>query len=449
VLSTFQDIIRQAMGGAEKGIFSWLFKTFHGVDVKLAHMLSSEKPITLTAIIQAFDQVLSPKSHAVLHFFYLLKGVLNAFIDIFRGVGQMISTVIGLFSSLPIIGGKNIATWRRLGYALGIFIFTMASGLFVLKTFIGTVKLAKDAYLAFEGALKAFKTVQGLYRAWLWGLGLRVSDTGFKFDKAQTKVYNFANMIKTSFIPTIRTATATMYEWTVSLLTNPVVLLIAAVIALTVGFALLYAKVKVWRDFVQHYWYLIALVPIWGQLILGAAAIDELIKKWHTFVNAIKSGVNWIKSHWYFIPLAQEVGGLVVLIVTLKHVVHWAKEAVKWLHSIHMPGIPGTGGGVSLANVAKGALMGPFGVPYLGAKLFGIPIGQHGGTIMRGGSMMVGDAGPEILHLPRGAVVQPLGAGVGPAISLNVEVLPADVKMDGKQVARIVFSHQSNVNARA
>jgi len=38
-----------------------------------------------------------------------------------------------------------------------------------------------------------------------------------------------------------------------------------------------------------------------------------------------------------------------------------------------------------------------------------IPLLAEGGTVLRAGAALVGEAGPELVRLPRGATVQPLG----------------------------------------
>lgn len=69
----------------------------------------------------------------------------------------------------------------------------------------------------------------------------------------------------------------------------------------------------------------------------------------------------------------------------------------------------------SLIRIINGAIDGVNGIIGTAGAAFGIelaipriPMLAEGGNIMRSGSVMVGDAGPEILHLPRGAQVEPL-----------------------------------------
>lgn len=72
-----------------------------------------------------------------------------------------------------------------------------------------------------------------------------------------------------------------------------------------------------------------------------------------------------------------------------------------------------------------------FGMPKIDLVSFAkFPLLAEGGTITGGGWAMVGEAGPELLSLPRGAQVQPLSAGAG-AVNVVVE-------LDGYTIARAI-----------
>jgi len=51
-----------------------------------------------------------------------------------------------------------------------------------------------------------------------------------------------------------------------------------------------------------------------------------------------------------------------------------------------------------------------------------IPGAEFGGTVQRGGTVLVGESGPEFLNLPRGAEVRPLDRGPGGGGSMHVEI---------------------------
>jgi hypothetical protein len=65
----------------------------------------------------------------------------------------------------------------------------------------------------------------------------------------------------------------------------------------------------------------------------------------------------------------------------------------------------------------------------------------------------VGEHGPENVFLPTGATVMPLAHTVNPLANLGsmftIVIDPADVNIDGKKVAQVVWSYQSAYVARA
>lgn len=76
-------------------------------------------------------------------------------------------------------------------------------------------------------------------------------------------------------------------------------------------------------------------------------------------------------------------------------------------------------------------------IPGIGGKDFKIPKLATGGTLTTGGTVMVGEAGPELLTLPRGARVTPLdAAGVGTAGGTTYNLAFGDVNLTDKAAAQ-------------
>lgn len=77
-------------------------------------------------------------------------------------------------------------------------------------------------------------------------------------------------------------------------------------------------------------------------------------------------------------------------------------------------------------------------VPSIGGKSFGIPKLASGGTLLSAGTVMVGEAGPELLSLPKGARVAPLSASDATAGGTTYSVQVGDVDIsDDDQVRRV------------
>jgi len=74
-----------------------------------------------------------------------------------------------------------------------------------------------------------------------------------------------------------------------------------------------------------------------------------------------------------------------------------------------------------------------------------------GGTVRSAGSAVVGDRGPELLSLPKGAGVTPIspggsGGGMG---EMGWHETTINVPIDGKVAASVVLKHFGNRLARA
>jgi len=84
----------------------------------------------------------------------------------------------------------------------------------------------------------------------------------------------------------------------------------------------------------------------------------------------------------------------------------------------------------SVKDDAEGRQSGSTSSGGFGLGGFNIPGLANGGTVTRGGRVLVGENAPEILDLPRGATVTPLGAGRGVNISLNNSIITDDYGVD-------------------
>jgi tape measure domain-containing protein len=206
---------------------------------------------------------------------------------------------------------------------------------------------------------------------------------------------------------------------------NPIGLVILAIVGLAAAFVYAYKHSETFRNIVN--------------------GVFNAVK------NVIMGVYNWVKSNWPLL-LAILTGpvGLAVLFIT-KHfdqilgfvtklpgriasaasgmwdgVKDAFRSAINWIigawnglqFSIHIPKVhmPGTSIDIGGADLS-------FGVP-------GIPYLAMGGDIMRGGSVVVGDRGPEMLSLPAGARVTPLKQAGDSSVPVQIIV-----QMDGRDVA--------------
>jgi hypothetical protein len=88
-----------------------------------------------------------------------------------------------------------------------------------------------------------------------------------------------------------------------------------------------------------------------------------------------------------------------------------------------------------------------------GGVIHALPGLATGGTIRRAGAALVGEAGPELVTLPRGANVMPIPAvaGLGGALPLDPGVerpIQVQLVVDGRVLAETVARHVANKRAR-
>ncbi len=105
---------------------------------------------------------------------------------------------------------------------------------------------------------------------------------------------------------------------------------------------------------------------------------------WDGIVDGIKEAINWI------------IGGI--------------NTFIRGLNKVKVPDwVPGIGGkGINIPQIPRLA---------------------KGGNIEQSGMALVGEAGPEVLHLPKGAQVSPLEKTVEKDVTLNINLsgLPAGI----------------------
>lgn len=184
--------------------------------------------------------------------------------------------------------------------------------------------------------------------------------------------------------------------------------------------------------------WLMALGPI-GLIIAGVAAVILVFVKfrtqimailgtvWSWITGAVSGVINFIKSHWQLLLaiITGPIGIAVALVVKhfdgIKSAASNIFDAVKSIFAkvkgvITAPFEAAVNAVKSVWNNTVGGKgihipsigIGPFKTPGID---FTIPRLAKGGTIAGAGMAMVGERGPELLSLPRGAQVTPLGGG--------------------------------------
>ncbi|MFC4054646.1 phage tail tape measure protein [Actinomadura syzygii] len=254
--------------------------------------------------------------------------------------------------------------------------------------------------------------------------------------KAGTMAWNAAMAIKN-----VVTAAGTAAQWlfNAAMLANPIGLMIVGLIALGVGLVVLWKKSETFRNIVKGafsaVWSAIKFVWDWTKknwpllvaILVGpfGIAVYTIVKNWGRIKGAGVSVWNWLKGlpgkiksgfakvgGWISAPFRAGFNAISRF---------WNGTAGRL--SFRVPGwVPGIGGsGWSMPNL-----------PYL----------AKGGVIRGAGFAVVGEAGPEVVHLPTGAAVSPLGRGGRQEILLRID---SDDAYLLRSLRKSVRTHGGNV----
>jgi hypothetical protein len=242
--------------------------------------------------------------------------------------------------------------------------------------------------------------------------------------------------------------TVATWAMNTALLANPITWVVLAIVALI---AAIVALVMNWDTVVKF------VSDIWGGFLEWATTVTEGFVSWW---NDVWEGFgSFLADIWRNIVVGIETAlGFVSAIIgkvlgTITGVWESMWQGMVDFLSTVFAGIVGVAkapinGIIALINGAIEALNQlsvtiPDWVPVIGGQTWGlnlpkIPMLAEGGTILRSGSVIVGENGPELLRLPRGASVDPdiSGAGAGTGIEITQHIYPAE-GMSEQQVGRI------------
>src|SRR5215831_8462966 len=227
---------------------------------------------------------------------------------------------------------------------------------------------------------------------------------------------------------------------------------LAAIVALGVGFTMLYQKVKWFRDGVNATWsWIKAHWPLLVGILTGVIgfAVIQIIKHWGAIRRTAEAAFNAITGAAR--AVARAVAGA---FNSIKSVVEAVAKVVTTVFGGAFKAVETTVLGVvkaieKMIDLAKKAaslpgkaasFLNPFGGHFLGGQT-GLYMGTAGG-----GAAIVGEQGPEMVHLPQGARVSPFVqsyAGAGGPTTIQVPVY-----LDGRQIALAMGAYTADQKAR-
>lgn len=238
--------------------------------------------------------------------------------------------------------------------------------------------------------------------------------------------------------------TAAQWAWNAAVNANPIGLIIIAVAALVAAIVLLWQNNEGFRDWVIGAWDAIkgAFVAVWDwvsqnwplllEILTGpiGIAVVQIVQHWDSIKAAGAAAWQWIKDAWssagdFFSGVGQGV-----------------EEAFKMPFRAVATAWNNTVGQLSWTV--------PDWIPLIGGKTLTvpkIPMLADGGTALRAGLAIVGEAGPELISMPVGATVSPLNSRPSAGDSGVMRLHPDDMAVLAELLGEHVLAGARQVSS--
>jgi hypothetical protein len=384
----FKDILAQASGNAEGGLFGGLTSRFKAINTYLRPLLIAGKPVGLYQIAQAIDHALTPNTHMLLNLFVTLDATLNAFIHTLGIVAKVVSFVLRPFDLLLNAFGFANTNAQILGGLIGMLAAAFFLAKIALMPFIIAIDLWKSAVVVAQAVSKGWLLLQFLMDAnWsaAWAL-----ITGNTVAVGENTIANEVNTMS---------------------LREKYDAMIAANAIMGVGT-------------VETEALTVATLESAGAMTLFGLSLDAMLG-----------------------PIGLVIAGLALIIYYHKQIAKftglpsWNPLSHSFWHSSSTRNRRVSHSEMMAANAPRGH------------HWFDALNPTHwfatGGRMSSAGTAVVGENGPELLHLPGGAQVTPLNgrnfSGMG---SLQIIVYPQDIYLDGKKIATVIAQATTDKQAR-
>lgn len=304
--------------------------------------------------------------------------------------------------------------------------------------------LGEVALIKFGAGLAwAVEKVKGLVSAFqkgkLWADAIGAALAGVLAGFVAFKVATFV-------IGAVESLTAAWAAFNLVLLANPIGAVIIAIIAISAALAVLALKVKPVRqafvdafDWIKDHWKLLLAILL-GPIGL---ATDFIIAHFHTIVAMVKWAIGAVKTVWKVLaavfgaPFKALWSVVKTIAVAIVHAISWAVSQIEHLLSKILGPLK------SVAHFAGGLVGG--GLHALGDVSHFMGLADGTPHVSQGGVFEVGERGPELVYLPRGAAVQPNEGGLASALKDALAPLAGiggdqkiDLVVDGRVLAQTV-----------
>lgn len=225
--------------------------------------------------------------------------------------------------------------------------------------------------------------------------------------------------------------TGAVWAFNIALNANPIMLIITALALLVGGILWVATQTTFFQDVWTGVMNVVGSVATWfgdvfRNVVNGVGAAFNWV--WNSVIRPVGDFISGAfraigdAVHSVFSGIGDFIGGV------FRNIVNVIKGPINTVIGFLNQAIDG-------ANIVGGAF---------GVSIPHIPMLAKGGTITGSGSVMVGERGPEILNLPRGASVVPLdhpsakSSGATPIVNVNQTVMATDPIIGSRQAAREV-----------
>jgi hypothetical protein len=231
-------------------------------------------------------------------------------------------------------------------------------------------------------------------------------------------------------------AIAVQAAWNVVMAANPIGIIIVAIAALVAGLVFFFTKTemgkKIWQGFTDFLvaawdWITVAAKNVWAFLkkVWGWSPLGIIVQNWDKIVAGFKAYIalvrgyfqgiwDFIKKVWGFSPLGLIVTNWDKIMAFFKGIPAKLKAGFSKVTEFITAPFKSAFNAIAgfwNSTVGKLSFKAPSWVPGIGGKGWDVPDIPYladGGTALGSGWSVVGERGPELRYMPRGASIVPL-----------------------------------------
>lgn len=303
--------------------------------------------------------------------------------------------------------GQNSDALSKWAVGIGIAVAAIVALNYAIKAYTVIATVAKGVTALFTAVFRA-KTVATVADTVATTAG-DVAQKRSLVSLAAHKAAMVAGAVATGIV------TAAQWAWNVALYANPIGLIILAIIALVAGIYLLWTNSAGFRDFFigmwDHIWSFMKMIGGW----FAGPFADFFVKAWGFITSSFAFVRDFvINGFMFWLDMITSLRGRIASAARglWDGIVSSFKSAINTLIRLWNNFSLTIGGGSVLGMSIPSVTLSTPDIPYL----------AKGGRALAPGLSVVGDDGPELAYLDRGATIQPLPQGGASGGGGSVEI---------------------------